>query len=761
MSASYYRHALPAGEILGDYEIVSVLGAGGFGVTYLVKHRTMGDRFALKEYFPQSLADREGAGTVVVRTHTFEEDYYRGLHGFLEEARIVRRLRGHPNVVHVNTFFEANNTAYMVMEYYAGQPLTAFRRQNGDQLDEATLRRIFNPVLDALEYVHQQGVVHRDLKPDNVFLCEDGRPILLDFGASRIAAAGSTVPMTAVLTPGYAPPEQYISEDSGETILRQGPWSDLYALGATLHMLACGRAPYDAMSRQMNAGQDPQPPAHTRLEGYSAAFCAAIDACLRLDQRQRPQSVAQFRALWNGQAVAAPPPLPQASAAATPQTPTRPVPATPARPVVANTAPALAPATTPARRSLWPVWTALAVVLAGAGGATWWVLQPDRPMASSAPSAPASTSTPVAASSVLMIYTDAVCQLRVNGADLGELMPGTPRRLDVQAGEQAVECVEAQWPELNNRHTKAVAAGQQAVVEFHLQDQHVEEPDTDTDVDMDIDGAADPQLAVSEMSIMDLVKPSFNDPVSQAPTTGPLGRARSAQPSASTHIEDWFGAHQLSLRTIAGPSSPMPVPSWNGGFQIPDFVPEQFDGVKLLKVIDSGEAILSLYGRDFSSATRLLAQHPQTGAGLYALDFSAYVQSPQRIDADRDFVNQQVVWAQQLDGVLYVAHGHNTYAKSSYGHTGYITALDIDDGFNARWHSPAQVSNAANFLIRGDHLISGYGFTAEPDYLYVFNRHTGAVLQRVQVKSGPDYILANDNALFVRTYDTDYEFPLP
>lgn len=785
MSETFYRHALPEGEILGDYQILSVLGAGGFGVTYLVQHRTMGDRFALKEYFPQSLADRQSDRSVVIRTNTFEDPYYKGLHSFLEEARIVRRLRGHPNVVHVNTFFEANNTAYMVMEYYSGQTLTSFKRQSGDHLDEPTIRRIFKPVLDALEYVHERGVVHRDLKPDNIFLCEDGRPILLDFGASRAAAAGSTVPLTAVLTPGFAPPEQYITEDSGETVLRQGPWTDLYALAATLHAIACGRAPYDAMSRRMAGGADPQPPARTRLDGYGEAFCNAIDAALRLDQRERPQSVAEFRAIWDGQAAPAPAPVAAAGTAAIPTqlpparptaAPTAPMPKPPAAssggavPPLPIAAPPAAPAAgaparlvpPPARSGLpWLPIALTVALLAGAGLGGWWLLRPNAA---------------AVATGKLVLTTDLDCQLRIGGSDgpvLKAAQPQTP--LEQPVGTLALECVALSDTNFNDARQVIVSAGQDTPVEFLLVPPEDTEATADTGAEdggtevaedstgavtgrtgSSVETAADPQP-----QLLVLVKPEFysNEGTDMAADGGPIGAQLSASLTPDSGAEAFIVDNGLQLRFAVGPSSMSPTPAWTG-YSAPDFVPTEFDGQKLLKVIDSGEQVLSLYGPDFSTAYILVSQAADSGKILYALDFSNYA-SPDGDAAAASAAGtfQQIVWAQAGEGVLFVSHSHRTYANSSNGSNGYITALDTND-FNVIWRTAGLVDNAENFAAFGTHLISGYGFTDEEDFLYAIDAGTGTVVQRVKVKNGPSFLWATEDRLYVRTYDTDYVFAL-
>lgn len=707
---------LQAGQTFAGYRVLKQLGRGGMAYVYLVEEPGIDRRVALKLLPEEVVGDRNAEAR------------------FEQEARTVASLE-HPHIVPLYRHGIERGAPWMALRFVEGGDF-AERLNRPLAIPEGL--QCFRQIAAALDFAHQKQVVHRDLKPQNVLLSQEGHVYLADFGIAKLLAGGAIRTGTGGIlgTPQYMAPEYARGEVPG-------PAADIYALGVMAFQWQTGCLPFDADTPQaVLFKQVLEPLPEAPLQALPPRVLSVLRQVLDKDPAQRHPSAGAFvealAGALNATSVAAPPPI-------TPQDPARRIPQPPTVPPQRAVPPGVPPAVPPRPgRSLWPIGAAVAALLAGAGGTAWWAARPDRTAPDSTTPQLTSPSTDTPAGGVLMVYTDATCQLRVNGTDLGDLRPGAPRRLEVPGGEQAVECVAAEWPDQSNRQTKAVAAGQQAVVEFALG--HESAP------------AADPLAGVS---FLELPPPDFNDPVRSAPATGPLGGPRSAQPSPSTHAEDWFGTHQLTLRTIAGPTSPMPVPSWNGGFRIPDFVPEQVDGVKLLKVIDSGEAILSLYGPDFSSATRLLAQQPDSGTVLYALNFAAWVQAPQRIDADRDFVNQQIVWAQQLDGVLYVSHGHNTYARSSYGHTAYISALDIHAGFSARWHSPAQVSNAGNFLILGDHLISGYGFTAEPDFLYVLDRHSGTVLQRTPLKSGPDYILANDRAVHIRTYDTDYEFSLP
>ncbi len=182
-----------------------------------------------------------------------------------------------------------------------------------------------------------------------------------------------------------------------------------------------------------------------------------------------------------------------------------------------------------------------------------------------------------------------------------------------------------------------------------------------------------------------------------------------------------------------------------------------FRGLKLNNVIIDGERRLLFYGPDNSSSCLLLSQRLDNGKLEYALDFSSYSYAPRYVTADRDFVFQQIRWATRIGDVLYVSHGHNTYAKSSFGMNAYVSAIDLVS-MKALWHSSPLVSNAYNFQVYGDYLITGYGFTAEPDFLFLLRRDTGEAVARIPVKSGPEYIFRKNDRLFVRTYDTDYVF---
>ncbi|MBS1198320.1 MAG: hypothetical protein H6R18_2105, partial [Proteobacteria bacterium] len=277
--------ALPRGHKLFEYRIDNVLGQGGFGITYLATDVHLNSKVAVKEYLPEYFACRSSDKTVSPRRHEDRDAYQQGLDSFLVEARTLATFR-HPNIVRVARFFESNETAYMVLEYERGLSLKEWWKQQV-QLPEQDFLSLLNPLLEGLMVVHSTGFLHRDIKPDNIYVRkEDGSLVLLDFGAAR-QASGGDICEDCVVTPGYAPHEQYVGGD-------QGPWTDIYALGATLYWMVTGAKPPAAPERM--EGEDHMVPAVEAGEGrYSREFLSAIDWALRPVAKDRPQNINDFR----------------------------------------------------------------------------------------------------------------------------------------------------------------------------------------------------------------------------------------------------------------------------------------------------------------------------------------------------------------------------------------------------------------------------------------------------------------------------------
>ena len=287
--------ALPPGTRFGEFEIIRVLGVGGFGIVYLAKDHSLEREVALKEYMPASLAARGVGPQITVRSSSFAETYAIGLRSFVNEARLLARF-DHPSLVKVYRFWEDNATAYMVMPFLHGTTLRDIRRSMAHPPTEAWVRSVITPILSALELLHREGVYHRDIAPDNILLPRQGPPVLLDFGAARRVISDRTQSLTAILKPSYAPIEQYAEMAQ----LRQGPWTDLYALGAVVHYLLFGVPPAPATAR---AVQDDGDAIETRIvPGVSPRFLEAMSWMLAIRPNQRPQSGEQLRAVLDGRA---------------------------------------------------------------------------------------------------------------------------------------------------------------------------------------------------------------------------------------------------------------------------------------------------------------------------------------------------------------------------------------------------------------------------------------------------------------------------
>lgn len=291
----YHKDALPRGHHLADFVIETVLGVGGFGITYLAHDSQLGSKVAIKEYFPQDISNRIEATKVFPNPDVPNaiQDYQWGLKEFLKEARHLVRFK-HPNIVRVLRFMEANSTAYMVMEYEDGESLSEYlKHRPGRRLEEKELLRIFLPVLNGLGAVHADKILHLDIKPDNIYLRKDHTPMLIDFGSARQAITGPDHAQRITLTHGFAPIEQY--PDKGEP----GPWTDIYAMGASMYYSISGKRPEISINRYqtiLKHDADPLLPATKVGEGrYSKYVLECIDWTLQIYARDRPQSARQLQ----------------------------------------------------------------------------------------------------------------------------------------------------------------------------------------------------------------------------------------------------------------------------------------------------------------------------------------------------------------------------------------------------------------------------------------------------------------------------------
>jgi serine/threonine protein kinase len=276
------NQALPGGYQLLNYRVDRQISRGGFSIVYRAFDET-GTPVAIKEYLPSSLVLRTEGDVVRASSAENLTSFRYGMKCFFEEGRALARLQ-HPNVVRVLNFFRANDTVYLVMRHERGRSLKQHILGRKRALpDEVWVRSTFAQLLNGLREVHANKLLHLDIKPGNVFLREDGSPLLIDFGGARqtLSAEGVTLPLT--YTPGFAAPEQYARE--GEL----GPWTDIYSVGATVYACLAGAAPQAAHER---LEKDELKPARRAWDGkYSALLLDIIDWCLRLDHLERPLSV--------------------------------------------------------------------------------------------------------------------------------------------------------------------------------------------------------------------------------------------------------------------------------------------------------------------------------------------------------------------------------------------------------------------------------------------------------------------------------------
>ncbi|MGK9172940.1 protein kinase [Yokenella regensburgei] len=283
-------NALPPGYRFNEFEIKEVIGGGGFGIVYRAWDHQLERTIAIKEFMPSSLAVRNDDMTLVLRSDRFSKAFSAGLNSFIQEARLLARFN-HPNLLHVLRFWVQNDTAYMGTVFYSGTTLSRLREKSPHVVDEAWIRRMLPMLLGAIKTIHDEGYLHRDISLDNIQIQDNGLPVLLDFGSARRSIGSVSDETETMLRPGFAPIEQYTDDNESE----QGPWTDIYALGAVLHTLIVGSPPPVSVVRSIQDGYQPLISRH--LPGYSAPLLIAVDKALSLKMEDRPQTIDEFAAL--------------------------------------------------------------------------------------------------------------------------------------------------------------------------------------------------------------------------------------------------------------------------------------------------------------------------------------------------------------------------------------------------------------------------------------------------------------------------------
>ena len=283
--ASQANQPLSEGYQLGTYTIDKVLSSGGFSIVYLA-HDERGTPVAIKEYLPAALVIRVEGAEVQINADDNLSVFRHGLKCFFEEGRALAMI-SHPNIVRVENFFRANETVYMVMQYVRGRTLQFHIQRHRHEFTESFMRRLFTHLLNGLREVHANKLLHLDIKPANIYITMEGKPVLLDFGAARQALTTDAPRLRPMYTAGYAAPEQY------STAEKMGPWTDIYATGATMYTCLTGQHPQPANER---AVQDNLASLRALIEQpYSEDLLALIESCLCLDHLQRPQTAFELQ----------------------------------------------------------------------------------------------------------------------------------------------------------------------------------------------------------------------------------------------------------------------------------------------------------------------------------------------------------------------------------------------------------------------------------------------------------------------------------
>ena len=425
-------NALPAGHRLHEFELRGVIGVGGFGIVYRAFDHSLERDVAIKEYLPAALAGRSGKQQVSLLSASHSETFALGMSSFVNEAKLLARF-DHPSLLKVHRFWEDNGTAYMVMPLYRGVTLRQLRVNTQRCLDGEWLLRLTDQLLGALDLMHKEGVFHRDIAPDNVIVADDAPAVLLDFGAARRVISDRSQTLTAILKPSYAPLEQYAVSQG----MRQGPWTDFYALGATLHYLIAGKPPVPATARALS---DDQP----RLAGSSFGnvpdlLLQVVDWMLAPRPHDRPQNVAELRAALTGHLA-----VPQRERPASEQSWQTTVVQSSAAPARApsNAFEPDAPPATRRRRVVRgvPLWgTAVAMAATTALGAWWASTWDDAPAEKAEPVVASHAAPPVAVAAAPVPTAPTVDNSTVDSTTARPAVDAAPARDDAAAGKLPAE----------------------------------------------------------------------------------------------------------------------------------------------------------------------------------------------------------------------------------------------------------------------------------------------------------------------------------
>jgi serine/threonine protein kinase len=283
------QNCLEIGTRIAEFEILGIIGEGGFGIVYLAFDHSLQRTVALKEYMPGVMAGRNTDQSLLVRSSRHQEAFNTGLKSFINEARLLAQF-DHPALIKIHRFWEQNNTGYMAMRFYEGKTLKRILQDQPQLITEKWLKSLLLSITDALDALYKVQILHRDISPENIMILKTGKAVLLDFGAARQIISNMAQSLTVILKPGYAPIEQYADDPSME----QGQWTDIYSLSAVLYLAITKKTPPSSVARMM---KDPITALKGHHPGFSPEFLDAIDLGFAVRPEKRPQSIADFRTL--------------------------------------------------------------------------------------------------------------------------------------------------------------------------------------------------------------------------------------------------------------------------------------------------------------------------------------------------------------------------------------------------------------------------------------------------------------------------------
>jgi serine/threonine protein kinase len=692
--------------IVEKYHVKALIGIGGMGVVYNAQHLSLDRRVAIKILQPN---------IAIKNLHTLDL--------FQKEAKLAARLF-HENIVSIlDAGRTVDDIAYMVMEWLDGRTLEEELGASGP-LSIERAGKILRQIVAALKEAHAQHIIHRDLKPANIMLirrsAEQDVVKVLDFGIAKLVNDTMGAAVSQIMgTPHYASPEQL------QIGVQIDGRSDVYSLGIMLYEMLTGKLPFNASSFQglvrLHLTAPPPSIRHFRPE-LPVAIEQLINQLMAKAPEQRPQ-IAVVPSLFE-------------QAFENIYEPQR-----------KGRESFLTADDERVRGQIEEAHKRQDVSRANVEAETEKIYRLERERA---PNDRMRSSLNQPAEAASGINSTPHAQDQSNPA------PPSP--------QPRVESIAA--PRIANTRIKwAVGAcivalsGVILAYWFLYLNSQATHP-------IGITGPTPtnnpPPRSEQARNIDDLAVVTLEAPPFRAGAATPVqGETQefelnllSAQPNSITDEDNWFESNQLPRL----PEVLLPTQSANMSYQnLHEAIPRSWQGKKLITAIIQQDRALLIYGEFYYNALLLASLNLSTKVFEYGLDFKNYGYSPENIPEERQFTHQYIHWATQVEDILYVSHGHNTYARSSKGRTGYVTAINIKDN-RALWSSPALISNSRNFEIIDDYLITGYGFTEEPDFLYVLRRKTGDVTQKITLKSGPDYIIRKNDNIFVRTYDTDYIF---